>query len=54
MEQLTELRARCQRYAASFVTPMGDEMFYRYQESLINEMATRLAAVPTRAGSASA
>jgi len=31
MERLAELRARCQRQTNSFVTPMGDEMFYRYQ-----------------------
>ena len=45
MSQLSELRARCQRYTGSLVTPMGDEMFYRYQESLINELMTALAAV---------
>jgi hypothetical protein len=45
MAQLSELRARCQRYTGSLVTPMGDEMFYRYQESLINELMTALAAV---------
>jgi TRAP transporter TAXI family solute receptor len=44
MEKLTELRMRCQRYTGSVVTPMGDEMFYRYQESLIDEMAATLAA----------
>jgi hypothetical protein len=47
MEKLRELRARCQRYTGSFVTPMGDEMFYRYQESLIDEMTNKLAAVPS-------
>jgi uncharacterized protein len=47
MAQLAELRARCQRYTSSIVTPMGDEMFYRYQESLIDEMTTALAAVAT-------
>ena len=41
-DELVQLRARCQRYAASFVTPMGDEMFYRYQESLIDHRATTL------------
>jgi hypothetical protein len=41
--QLVELRARCQRYTGSMVTPMGDEMFYRYQESLINELLRRVA-----------
>jgi hypothetical protein len=46
VEQLTELRGRCQRYTSSIVTPMGDEMFYRYQESLIDEMIASLAAVP--------
>jgi TRAP-type uncharacterized transport system substrate-binding protein len=30
------LRARCQRHANSFATPMGDEMFYRYQQSMID------------------
>ena len=49
MEQLAELRARCQRYTGSVVTPMGDEMFYRYQESLIDELTTKLAGVPTLA-----
>jgi hypothetical protein len=41
--QLVELRARCQRHTGSVVTPMGDEMFYRYQESLINELLRRIA-----------
>ena len=36
------MRARCQRQTGSFVTPMGDEMFYRYQELLINEAMTSL------------
>jgi TRAP-type uncharacterized transport system substrate-binding protein len=43
--QLLELRARCQRHTGSVVTPMGDEMFYRYQESLINELLRRVAEV---------
>jgi hypothetical protein len=42
-DQFVQLRARCQRYASSIVTPMGDEMFYRYQESLIDEAMTTLA-----------
>jgi len=45
------LRARCQRYAASIVTPMGDEMFYRYQESLIDEATTTLALLLQRSTS---
>ena len=43
MKQLAELRARCQRQTSSFFTPMGDEMFYRYQQSLIDEAATTVA-----------
>jgi TRAP-type uncharacterized transport system substrate-binding protein len=41
VEKLTELRARCERYTSSVFTPMGDEMFYRYQESLIDELMAR-------------
>jgi hypothetical protein len=41
-DQLAQLRARCQHYASSIVTPMGDEMFYRYQQSLIDEATTTL------------
>ena len=40
MERLRTLRARCQRQTNSFVTPMGDEMFYRYQQTLIDEATT--------------
>jgi TRAP-type uncharacterized transport system substrate-binding protein len=52
LDQLTQLRARCRRYAASIVTPMGDEMFYRYQESLIDEATTTLALLLNRSASA--
>jgi TRAP-type uncharacterized transport system substrate-binding protein len=45
INQLTQLRARCQRYTGSFVTPMGDEMFYRYQEALIDDLLTTLGAL---------
>jgi hypothetical protein len=44
-----ELCVRCQRYTSSIVTPMGDEMFYRYQESLIDVLTTKLAAIPSLA-----
>jgi hypothetical protein len=40
MERLAELRARCRRQTSSLFTPMGDEMFYRYQQSLIDEAIT--------------
>jgi TRAP-type uncharacterized transport system substrate-binding protein len=45
IDQLTRLRARCQRYTSSFVTPMGDEMFYRYQEALIDELLAAVGAL---------
>jgi TRAP-type uncharacterized transport system substrate-binding protein len=45
MDRLGELRARCQRQANSFVTPMGDEMFYRFQQSLIDEARTTAGAL---------
>jgi hypothetical protein len=51
-DQLSQLRARCQRYASSIVTPMGDEMFYRYQERLIDEATTTLAVLLQRSASA--
>jgi hypothetical protein len=53
-DQFLQLRARCQRYVSSIVTPMGDEMYYRYQESLIEEAMTTLALLlERRAGDAS-
>jgi len=54
MERLMALRGRCQRQASSLVTPMGDEMFYRYQQSLIDEAATTLAAILQRRPSSAA
>ena len=42
VDQLRRLRLRCQRYTSSVVTPMGDEMFYRYQEALIDELTKSL------------
>jgi len=42
--QLAELHARCQRYTNSVVTPMGDEMFYRYQENSIDQLTATLTA----------
>jgi hypothetical protein len=48
MKQLAELRARCQRQTSSFFTPIGDEMFYRYQQSLIDEAATTVGALLKR------
>jgi TRAP-type uncharacterized transport system substrate-binding protein len=42
LQQLLNLRIRCRRYTSSFVTPMGDEMYYRYQQSMIDEAITTL------------
>jgi hypothetical protein len=42
LRRLTELRERCQTQVSSFVTPMGDEMFYRYQQSLIDRAIAAL------------
>jgi len=51
MERLVELRARCQRQTNSLVTPMGDEMFYRYQQVLIDEATTTAGALLQRSAS---
>jgi TRAP-type uncharacterized transport system substrate-binding protein len=51
MDRLVELRARCQRQTNSFVTPMGDEMFYRYQQALIDEATTTLGGLLQRSPS---
>jgi hypothetical protein len=45
LERLLELRVRCQRQASSVVTPLGDEMYYRYQQFLIDEATNTLAAL---------
>lgn len=43
MHRLLSLRERCHRQVSSIVTPMGDEMFYRYQQGLIDQAATKVA-----------
>jgi biopolymer transport protein ExbB/TolQ len=43
MGQLMALRARCERQTGSMFTPMGDEMYYRYQRSLIDQAIDTLA-----------
>jgi uncharacterized protein len=48
IDELARLRARCQSYTNSVVTPMGDEMFYRYQQALIDELTTTLTMVLQR------
>jgi TRAP-type uncharacterized transport system substrate-binding protein len=37
MKEFDALRRRCEDQLKSFVTPMGSEMYYRYQEWLIDE-----------------
>jgi len=54
MRRLIELRERCQREAGSIATPMGNEMFYRYQQSLIDEATNTVAALLQRAPAAPA
>ncbi len=51
MDRLLELRARCQRQTNSLVTPMGEEMFYRYQQALIDEATTSVGALLHRSPS---
>jgi TRAP-type uncharacterized transport system substrate-binding protein len=50
LQRLTELRARCRRYTSSFATPMGDEMYYRYQQTLIDEAINTLSVLLRGAG----
>jgi TRAP-type uncharacterized transport system substrate-binding protein len=48
MNDLEALRLRCEHQTRSMVTPMGREMFYRYQESMIEEAQAMLAALLRR------
>ena len=43
IKDLEALRLRCQEQLRSIVTPMGSEMFYRYQEFLIEDAQAMLA-----------
>ncbi|HEX9170275.1 MAG TPA: TAXI family TRAP transporter solute-binding subunit [Roseiarcus sp.] len=45
MQDFDTLRRRCEEQLSSYVTPMGREMYYRYQESLIDEAKAALAAL---------
>ena len=45
MNDFDALRSRCEDQLKSFVTPMGSEMYYRYQEWLIDEARAALAAL---------
>jgi TRAP-type uncharacterized transport system substrate-binding protein len=43
MKDLEALRLRCEDQLRSMITPMGREMYYRYQESLIKDAQAMLA-----------
>jgi hypothetical protein len=45
MNDFDALRRRCEDQLKSFVTPMGSEMYYRYQEWLIDEAKAALGAL---------
>ena len=45
MKDFDALRRRCEEQLTSYVTPMGAEMYYRYQEGLIDEARAALAAL---------
>jgi hypothetical protein len=47
---LDELLARCRAQLKSYVTPMGREMYYRYQESLIVDAQALLGELIGRSG----
>jgi TRAP transporter TAXI family solute receptor len=49
MKEFEALRERCQaQVETSWVTPMGSEMYYRYQESMTEEAIAALSALLTR------
>ena len=45
MKAFDALRRRCEDQMSSYVTPMGVEMYYRYQEGLIDEARAALRAL---------
>jgi hypothetical protein len=45
LDRLAKLRSRCQHHAKAFSTPMGDEMLFRYQQSLIDHTTVVLKAL---------
>ena len=50
IKDLEALRLRCEEQLRSIVTPMGREMYYRYQESLIEDAQAMLAELLRRSG----
>ena len=49
LDRFNELRIRCQRQVGSIFTPMGDEIYYCYQEALIAEAAATISVLLRRA-----
>ena len=55
MKDLETLRARCRaQLETSWVTPMGSEMYYRYQEQMTKDTIAALTTLVSRSKSASA
>jgi len=50
IERLSALSARCRRHSLSVVVPMGQEMSYRYQETLVSDLTHALRAFRERLG----
>ena len=49
MKDLETLRERCQaQVETSWVTPMGSEMYYRYQELMTEDVMAALSTVMSR------
>ncbi len=42
LSRLAKLRDRCQRQAQSYAVPMGHEIYYRYQQSMIDDTIVNL------------
>ena len=52
MKDFDALHRRCEEQLVSYVTPMGSEMYYRYQEWLIDEAKAVLGAASPEADGA--
>ena len=50
IERLSGLSERCRRHSLSVVVPMGEEMSYRYQETLVADLTHTLRAFRERLG----
>jgi hypothetical protein len=53
LDRLAKLRSRCQHHAKAFSTPMGDEMLFRYQQSLIDHTTVVLKTLVSGGGARS-